>query len=136
MGQQYSKKIGFGYATDVGEGSEAGQAFAQATNRMHGIFRDCGEELRDVSDAVNIYGRNSEEFKKAAQRLELCQQRRSIQLSAIEALCGPSQAAFGACIQQASAGREHECLHTLHTFLDCAERALNDAQPICKSRST
>lgn len=115
--------------TDVGSTSSATSAFASAIQRMHRIFRDCDDEFRVVSDAINTHGKKSQEFVAAAKALKACQQRRVAQFNMIEAQCGPAQETYRTCVakQHASgrAGREHECLPVLHTFIDCAERALS-----------
>jgi hypothetical protein len=112
--------------TVVGAASESGEAFAKAVARMHCIFRDCDAELAAVSDAINTAGKKSEAFTAAAQRLQACQRRRHSQLDIIESSCGTSQEAYRLCVQERG-GREHMCLPVLHSFLDCAERALGDA---------
>ena len=62
-------KITLHDGTDVGEATEAGAAFAKAIARMHCIFKDCDDEFRQLSAAVNTHGKESEQFKAAAKRL-------------------------------------------------------------------
>ena len=107
--------------------SEEAKAFAKAIQRMHNIFRACDAEFRDLSEAANEHGRKSEQCKEAALRLQACQQRRTREFSLIEASCGPAQEAYRLCVEQTrgtTADAEYQCLPVLHTFIDCAERAL------------
>jgi hypothetical protein len=90
---------------------------------MHAIVPDCAEELREVSDAANKHGGGSAQVKTAYEKLACCQRRRGAQLAAIEARCGPSQAAFAACVGVQGEGGSGACLERLHDFLACAERA-------------
>ena len=84
------------------------------------------DEFKALSDSANVHGRKSDEFKAAALKLQACQQRRTRQLGAIEARCGPAQEAYRLCIEKITAdGRSDvQCLPVLHTFLDCADSAL------------
>uniref|UniRef100_A0A7S0IP74 IMS import disulfide relay-system CHCH-CHCH-like Cx9C domain-containing protein n=1 Tax=Calcidiscus leptoporus TaxID=127549 RepID=A0A7S0IP74_9EUKA len=128
MGNATSQKVVLGDGTIVGDSAEGAQAFGQAISRMHRIFRDCDGEFRRVSDAVNSHGRKSEQFAAAAEQLHACQRRREKQMAFIETRCGPAQGAFRICIEgihENGAGDERQCLPVLHTFLDCAERALD-----------
>ena len=115
--------------TQVGVSAE-GRAFAQAISRMHCIFRGCDGEFAALSEAINAHGKQSAQCKDAAQALQVCQRRRTEQFQLIESTCGPAQETFRKCtaskLAEKGAGHEHECLPVLHTFLDCAERALQD----------
>ena len=99
--------------------------------RMHVILRDCDNEMALISDATNTHGRKSEPFKAAVKKLEACQRRRVTEFTTIEARCGPAQAAYKSCLAElgpGASGKEYTCLPVLHSFLDCAERALNPGQ--------
>ena len=128
MGNSTSTPIVLDDGTRIGSKSEASQAFAQAIHRMHCIFKDCDDEFRELSEAANDHGKQSERFKTAGLRLQTCQQRRIRQFSEIEARCGPAQEAYRLCTQREEnkGGLEYQCLPVLHSYLDCAERALKD----------
>ena len=102
----------------------ADEAFAKAVARMHCIFKSCDAEFSELSDAANTHGKQSEQYKAAAERLSFCQQRRTTQFHAIEAKCGPAQGGYGECVRERGADRAHECLPVLQSFLDCAEGAV------------
>ena len=130
VGNAKNKKLVLSDGTDVGEANAAGEAFAQSVRRMHCIFPSCDDEFRDLSSAINLHGRQSEQVKAAALKLDACQKRRTRQFTTMESRCGPAQEAYRLCIQEqakaGNSGREHECLPVLNSFLDCAERALAD----------
>lgn len=112
---------------EVDHVSPEGKAFAHAIKRMHHIFRDCDDEFRALSGAANEHGRKSEECKAAALRLQACQERRTREFTLIEKRCGPAQEAYRLCVEQTrgtSADAEFKCLPVLHSFIDCADRAL------------
>ena len=112
--------------TEVGVASREGQDFAQAIARMHCIFKSCDDEFAVLSEARNIHGRESDAYKAAAVKLDACQRRRIVQFQAIEARCGPAQGGYGQCVKDKGADKAHECLPVLQTFLDCAERAVDN----------
>ena len=105
-----------------------GEAFAKAIARMHCIFKDCDAEFASLSEAANVHGRQSEQYIAAASRLEACQRRRTEQFHMIEARCGAAQGGYGLCVRENGAERAHECLPKLQSFLDCAERALDETK--------
>ena len=129
MGTTTSKNIVLRDGTIVGSASDDGQALAKAIARMHSIFRDCDCEFAVLSDAANVYGRTSDQYKTAARSLDACQRRRTTQFHIIEACCGPAQGGYADCVREKGAGREHECLSVLHAYLDCADKALKDKEP-------
>ena len=126
MGNSASSEQTLPDGTIVGERSKEGEAFAKAIARMHCIFRDCDEEFASLSEAANTHGKQSEEYKAAGKQLEACQKRRIRQFHIIEAVCGPAQGGYGECVRDKGSARAVECLPLLQTFLDCAERALDE----------
>ena len=111
--------------------ASAGRAYAEACARMHTLHPNCEEEFRDLSEAVNAHGRSSAVCTAAAAKLRACNLRRDARFDAMTARCGPAQEAFRVCAQRAKEAGHHEatCLPVLHSFLDCAERALADLPP-------
>ena len=117
--------MGTAASTVLDDGTHVGDAaFAQAVSRMHRMFPACDDEFAQLSSAVNSHGRESTEFKLAAQLLSACQRRREVQFHTITTACGPAQEAFRVCTREAGAGNEHRCLPVLHAFLNCSESAL------------
>ena len=103
---------------------------------MHKIFRACDDEFTALSTAANTHGKESEQFKAAACKLALCQERRTKEFNIMEACCGPPQEEYKRCTQRDKGTSAHDCLPFLHSYLDCAEKALLQEAQVQRQQAT
>ena len=82
-------------------------------------------KMRGIKSVTGI-PHDQQRLVSAGKQLEACQKRRIRQFHIIEAVCGPAQGGYGECVRDKGSARAVECLPLLQTFLDCAERALDE----------